>query len=76
MRLGLLITRCVHEVHASDQGLVRLEVVPLVRHVGRVKKARGHRLTLLNRLVMTRGIDIENKYLLHSFPLVDHLMLG
>lgn len=35
--------------------LFSLEVVPLVGHVGCVKEAWGHRLTLLQRLGLARG---------------------
>jgi hypothetical protein len=51
----------------------RLEIIPFVRHIWRVQKARCHSLALLNGMVVSSRVYIKNKYLLHPALLINYL---
>jgi hypothetical protein len=57
-------------------GVLRgLEIIPLIRHVGRVQEAWSHGLRFLDALGVagSRHLLVEDKYLLHRACRVLHL---
>lgn len=63
-RGGLRLRRLLlHGLLLDGRGL---EVVPLVRHVRRVKKAWRHRLTFLYRVRGARRVHVQHEYLLDA----------